>query len=111
MRQQANVGHCMSRRVQRLQLDGTSDLDYVARFKTHIDTRDIGAMVGQQLGARRGDHLAVASGMITMLMGIQHLGDVPVMLLRSCKTSLMVQWVDRQGLPTFRASDQVVKVA
>jgi hypothetical protein len=71
----------------------------------------LGVLVGQQRGAGGGDHRLVAAGVVAVLVGVQHLGDVPAHGLGLGQALLMVQGIDGHRLTALRASDQVVEVA
>ena len=107
------MAHRVAGRVQTLQLHRFAHADDVPRLHAPINTRNFSTcfVMRDQLGTGGGNHLRVAAGVIMVLMGVEHLGDLPAAHLGSGQGFLMVQRVYRQGLARFRAGHQVVEIA
>src|SRR5262250_3349243 len=113
MRPEADVAHCVSRRIQAFELDGLADLDDIAGAQPAIDARDPVLRVGmcQHLGAGRRDYLLVAAGVVAVLMGVEDLCDRPPPRAGESEALLVVERIDREGLAGLPAGDEVVEVA
>ena len=107
------MAHGMTRCIERFQLDRLADFDDIAGAETTVDVGNgpFGVGVGKQFGASGGNHLLVAAGMITMLMGVHYLSDVPALVFGSGQAFLVIQRIDSQRVSGFRAGDEIVEVA
>ena len=69
------------------------------------DLFDLGADLCTPEGGRRG------AGVVAMLMGVEDLPDGPALRFGGGQALLMIEWIDRQRLAGFLASDQIIEVA
>ena len=113
MRPDADVAHGVPRRIQAFELDRLAHSDHVAGTQPAIHLWDLVLRIGmrQELGSGRRDHLLVAAGVVAMLMGVEDLPDGPALRFGGGQALLMIEWIDRQRLAGFLASDQIIEVA
>ena len=88
-------------------------VDRVAGVEADVDAADPrpGTRVGEQLRTGRLDHRAVATRVVAVLVGIEHLRDLPALVLGPRQALVVVQRVDGKRLAGLRAGDQVVEIA
>ena len=67
--------------------------------------------MSEDLGAGGFNHLGIAAYMITVLVGIDYLRDLPAFVARRSEAFLVVQWIDCKSLAGLRAGDEIVEVS
>ncbi len=112
MRQQTNVAHRVSRRVEAFELHRLPDFDHIARTKAAVDPRDLISriFVCEQPRTGGGNHGAITSGVIAVLVCIQDLSDIPAFTFSRFQALLMIQRIDSERFAAFGADDEIVKV-
>ena len=110
--QQADMTQGVTGGVERFEFDAGANLNHIARAQAAIESGNavLGIGVGENLGAGGSHYRAVATRVIVMLVGVQHLGDTPAARGRRRETLGVVERIDGQRLAGLPAGDEIVEI-
>ena len=106
------MAHRVTRRVHRQQFYCLADFYNVTGFEADIHSRDLiaGFRMGDYFRAGNIDDTLVAANMVTVVVSIEYLGDLPAFFFCSTQASAIFQWVNGQRFAGLRAGDQIIEV-
>ncbi len=113
MREYTNVAHSMTGRIEALEIDCGADLHYIPGTNAAIQSRYAicSIFMCNDRGAGRGYHRPVATGMVAVLVSIQDLRYCPAVSIGRFQAFRVVERINRQGIASFFAGNQVIEVS